>query len=65
MGGSQLTTQFGEPAIWLNKNGYGVVNTFGPTVWVTRDGGKTFSDAYDILPTTRRAPAATRVTPTR
>jgi hypothetical protein len=49
VGGSQLTTQFGEPAIWLNKNGYGVVNTFGPTVWVTHDGGRTFSDAYDIL----------------
>jgi hypothetical protein len=48
-GGPQLTGQFGEPAIWLNKNGYGVVNTFGPTVWVTKDGGKTFSDAYDII----------------
>jgi len=50
VGGPQLTTQFGEPAIWLNKKGYGVVNTFGPTVWVTHDGGKTFGDAYDILP---------------
>jgi hypothetical protein len=49
VGGPQLTGQFGEPAIWLNRNGYGVVNTFGPTVWVTRDGGKTFSDAYDII----------------
>jgi len=46
---NQLTTQYGEPAIWMNKHGYGIVNTFGPTVWITKDGGKSWSDAYDIL----------------
>jgi hypothetical protein len=48
-GPGQLTSQFGEPGIWINKNGYGIVNTFGPTVWITKDGGKTFSKPYDIL----------------
>ena len=46
---NQLTTQYGEPAIWINKHGYGIVNTFGPTVWVTKDAGRTWSSAYDIL----------------
>jgi len=45
----QLTAQWGEPGIWINQNGYGIVNTFGPTVWITKDGGKTFSKPYDIL----------------
>jgi len=45
----QLTSQYGEPGLWINKNGYGIVNTFGPTVWITKDAGKTFSKAYDIL----------------
>jgi hypothetical protein len=45
----QLTGQFGEPGIYLNKNGYGIVNTFGPTVWTTKDSGKTFSKAYDVI----------------
>jgi hypothetical protein len=46
----QLTSQFGEPGIWINSHGYGIANTFGPTVWITKDGGKTFSQPYDILP---------------
>jgi hypothetical protein len=45
----QLTSQFGEPGIWINHNGYGIVNTFGPTIWITKDGGKTFSDPYDLI----------------
>jgi hypothetical protein len=48
-GPGQLTSQYGEPGIWINRNGYGIVNTFGPTVWITKDGGKTFSKPYDIL----------------
>ena len=50
VGPGQLTSQFGEPGIWINKNGYGIVNTFGPTVWITKDAGKTFTKPYDILP---------------
>jgi hypothetical protein len=48
-GPGQLTGQYGEPGLWINRNGYGIVNSFGPTVWITKDGGKTFSDPYDIL----------------
>ena len=46
---NQLTTQYGEPAIWMNKHGYGIVNTFGPTVWITKDAGRSWSKSYDIL----------------
>jgi len=45
----QLTSQYGEPGIWINKHGYGIVNTFGPTVWITKNSGRTFSKPYDIL----------------
>src|SRR5947209_5620171 len=36
---------FGEPGIWINKLGHVVINTFGPTVWISTDDGKTFGDA--------------------
>jgi hypothetical protein len=45
----QLTSQFGEPGIYINKHGYGIANTFGPTVWITKDSGKTWSKADDVL----------------
>ncbi|MFL6239750.1 MAG: hypothetical protein ACJ735_09725 [Actinomycetes bacterium] len=45
----QLTSQFGEPGIFINKHGYGIVNTFGPTVWITKDSGKTWGKAFDII----------------
>jgi hypothetical protein len=48
-GPGQLTSQYGEPGIWINQKGYGIVNTFGPSVWITRDGGKTYSQPYDII----------------
>lgn len=46
--GGQLTGQNGEPGIAINRNGYGIVNTFGPTVWVTHDSGQTWSRSYDV-----------------
>jgi hypothetical protein len=45
----QLTTQFGEPGIYINKHGYGIANTFGPTIWITKNSGKTWGKAYDVL----------------
>jgi hypothetical protein len=45
----QLTSQFGEPGIYVNKHGYGIVNTFGPTVWITKNAGRSFSKATDVL----------------
>ena len=38
---------YGEPGIWFNDKGYGIANTFGPTVWVTTDDGRTWSNPYD------------------
>jgi hypothetical protein len=46
---NQLTGQFGEPGISMNDNGYGIINTFGPTVWYTHDAGKTWSTPYDVI----------------
>lgn len=48
---SQLATKdatgtdvpFGEPGIWFDSKGDGIVNTFGPTAWVTRDNGRHWS----------------------
>lgn len=34
---------FGEPGIIYNRQGEGIVNTFGPAVWITKDNGKTWS----------------------
>ena len=48
-GPGQLTSQYGEPGIWINQKGYGIVNTFGPSVWITKDGGKSYSQPYDII----------------
>jgi hypothetical protein len=45
----QLTGQYGEPGLWINRKGVGIVNSFGPTVWITRDGGKTFTAPTDII----------------
>ncbi|MFN2465065.1 MAG: sialidase family protein [Candidatus Dormibacteria bacterium] len=45
----QLTGQYGEPGIAMNDNGYGIINTFGPTVWTTKDAGKTWSAPYDVI----------------
>ena len=45
----QLTSQYGEPGISLNQHGLGIVNTFGPTIWITRDAGKSFTKAVDVL----------------
>ncbi|MEA2646954.1 MAG: hypothetical protein QOE92_2037 [Chloroflexota bacterium] len=44
----QLTGQFGEPGIDINRNGYGIINSFGPTVWYTHDSGVTWSDSFDV-----------------
>jgi hypothetical protein len=35
----------GEPGIWINQHGKVIVNTFGPTIWISTDDGKTFSNA--------------------
>lgn len=45
----QLTSQFGEPGIFINKHGYGIVNTFGPTIWTTKNGGRSFSKSFDVI----------------
>jgi hypothetical protein len=35
-------TSYGEPGIWINGKGHEIVNTFGPTVWISTDNGKTW-----------------------
>jgi len=42
------TSRYGEPGIWINKHGYGIINTFGPVVWITTDDGKTWSAPWDL-----------------
>jgi hypothetical protein len=42
-------TSYGEPGIWINRSGNEIVNTFGPTVWLSHDSGSTWSGAYDLL----------------
>ena len=36
---------FGEPSIDFNGKGNGIVNSFGPTVWITKDNGVTWGKA--------------------
>ncbi|MHB8509752.1 MAG: sialidase family protein [Candidatus Dormibacteria bacterium] len=36
---------YGEPGIATNARGHIIINTFGPTVWISQDNGKTFSPA--------------------
>jgi hypothetical protein len=38
------STTVGEPGIWVNRAGRAVVNTFGPTVWLSDNTGRTWSD---------------------
>jgi hypothetical protein len=49
--GDPASTSFGEPGISINKLGHVVVNTFGPTVWISHDDGKTFADPQVPDPT--------------
>lgn len=42
------TSRFGEPGIWINSHGRGIINTFGPTVWTTTDNGVTWSKPWDL-----------------
>lgn len=42
------TSRYGEPTIWINKNGRGIITTFGPTVWTTTDNGATWSQPFDL-----------------
>ena len=44
------SSRFGEPGISVNKNGRIIVNTFGPSVWVSTDNGKIFSKALNLGP---------------
>jgi hypothetical protein len=39
----------GEPGIWANQKGHVIVNTFGPTVWISTDGGRSFSHANQSI----------------
>jgi hypothetical protein len=41
--------QFGEPGIWINQNNKVIVNTFGPTIWTSTDGGRSFSPANESI----------------
>jgi hypothetical protein len=48
MPGVDATTQpssSGEPGIWINQKGHVIVNTFGPTIWISTDSGRSFSNA--------------------
>lgn len=51
-------TSYGEPGIWINSSGNEIVNTFGPTVWVSHDSGVSWSGAYDLLPQDTLCPQA-------
>jgi len=42
------TSRYGEPGIWINKNGRGIINTFGPTVWTTTNDGLSWSAPWDL-----------------
>ena len=44
-------TAFGEPSISINTLGHVIVNTFGPTVWISHDNGKTFTGPTVVDPT--------------
>jgi hypothetical protein len=39
----------GEPGIWINQKGHVIVNTFGPTVWISQDGGRSFGFANETV----------------
>jgi hypothetical protein len=39
----------GEPGIWINKLDHVIVNTFGPTVWISQDAGRSFSFANQSI----------------
>jgi len=45
-------TAFGEPGISINKLGHVIVNTFGPTVWISTDNGENFGDPLDSIDST-------------
>jgi hypothetical protein len=45
----QKSLSYGEPGIWINKLGHAIVNTFGPTVWISTDNGKTFGNALESV----------------
>jgi hypothetical protein len=50
--GVDATTQpssSGEPGIWINQLGHVIVNTFGPTIWISKDDGRTFSNANQTI----------------
>jgi len=42
------SARYGEPTIWINRNGRGIISTFGPTVWTTTDNGATWSQPFDL-----------------
>ena len=46
------STLYGEPGIWINKLGHAIVNTFGPTVWISTDNGRTWGPALDSVDST-------------
>ena len=50
--GQDASTAFGEPGIAINKHGSIIVNTFGPTVWISKDDGKTFTKPNPGVDTT-------------
>jgi hypothetical protein len=39
----------GEPGIWINQKGHVIVNTFGPTVWISHDSGRSFGDPNQTI----------------
>lgn len=45
------TTATGEPGISVNKLGHVIVNTFGPTVWISTDDGGTWSQPNSTIDT--------------
>jgi hypothetical protein len=46
------TTSFGEPGISINKLGHVIVNSFGPTVWISTDDGKTWPKPLESVDST-------------